>query len=129
MAGFVVAIAIGNGAALGTGTLTFTNGDLLGTATETFANAINLSTSGSTTTFAAATGTTLHVTGGITYAGDNFVDIGAPGQDGEVLWGASPAGNNVGDTFDVLDGTLTAANSNLGIALDAITGTTVGSLV
>ena len=120
-------LAIGNGAALGTGTLTVTNGELLGTATETFANAINLSTSGSTTTFAAATGTTLDVTGAITYAGDNFVDIGAPGQDGEVLWGASPLGSNVGDTFDVLDGTLTAANSDLGVTLNAITGTTVAA--
>ncbi len=106
-------LAIGKGAALGTGILTAANGELLGTATETFANAINLSTSGSTTTFAAATGTTLDVTGAITYVGDNFVDIGAPGQDGEVLWGASPLGSNVGDTFDVLDGTLTAANSDL----------------
>ena len=34
---------------------------------------------------------------------------------------------NVGDTFDVLDGTLTAANSNLGITLNAITGTTVAA--
>ena len=113
--------------ALGTGALAFTNGELLGTATQTFANAINLSTSGSTTTVAAVTGTTLAVTGAITFGGDNFVDIGAPGRDGEVLWGGSPLGNNVGDTFDVLDGTLTAANSNLGIALDAITGTTVAS--
>ena len=107
--------------------LTAANGELLGTATETFANAINLSTSGSTTTFAAATGTTLDVTGAITYAGDNFVDIGAPGQDGEVLWGASPLGSNVGDTFDVLDGTLTAANSDLGVTLNVITGTTVAA--
>jgi fibronectin-binding autotransporter adhesin len=120
-------LAIGNGGALGTGALTFTGGELLGTASETFANAINLSTSGSTTTVAAATGTTLDVTGDITYAGDNFVDIGAPGQDGNVLWGASPLGSNVGDTFDVLDGTLTAANGNLGTTLNAITGTTVAA--
>ncbi len=77
---------------------------MLGTAIETLANAINLSTSGSTTTSAAATGTTLDVSGLITYAGGNAVDIGAPGQNGEVLWGASPGGNNVGDTFDVLTG-------------------------
>ena len=120
-------LAIGKGGALGTGALTFTGGELLGTATETLANAINLSTSGSTTTFAAATGTTLDVSGLITYAGGNAVDIGAPGQNGEVLWGASPGGNNVGDTFDVLDGTLTAANSNLGVTLNVITGTTVAA--
>jgi autotransporter-associated beta strand protein len=120
-------LAIGKAGALGTGALAFTNGELLGTATETFANAINLSTSGSTTTFAAATGTTLDVTGAITFAGNNFVDIGAPGQDGEVLWGASPNGSPTGDTFDVLDGTLTAANSNLGTTLNFIAGTTVAA--
>jgi autotransporter-associated beta strand protein len=120
-------LAIGNGGALGTGALTFTGGELLGTATETFAGAINPSTLGSTTTFAAATGTTLDVTGAITFAGNNFIDFGAPGQDGEVLWGSSPNASPTGDTFDVLDGTLTAANSNLGTTLNFIAGTTVAA--
>ncbi|MGH6796860.1 MAG: autotransporter-associated beta strand repeat-containing protein [Roseiarcus sp.] len=90
-------LAIGNGAALGTGTLTFANGELLATATATFANVLNLSASGSTTTFAAAHGATLTMTGGVTFAGGNTIDIGAPGQDGEVVWSGSPAGTAPGD--------------------------------
>jgi len=117
-------LAIGNGSALGAGTLTFTGGALLGTTSETFANAIDLSTSGSTTTFAAAPGTTLKLSGGVDFAGDNTVDIGAPGENGDVLWSSSPSGIAT-DTFDVLDGTLTAGNSNLDVILGAIAGTTV----
>jgi FG-GAP-like repeat len=120
-------LAIGKGGALGTGSLSFTGGELLGTATETFADPINLSTPGSTTTLAAATGTTLDLTGQITFDGNNVVDIGAPGQDGEVLWGGTPNGTSTGDTFDLLDGTLTAANSNLGTTLNAIMDTTVAA--
>jgi autotransporter-associated beta strand protein len=118
-------LAIGNASALGTGTLTFTSGELLGTTSETFANAIDLSTSGSTTTLAAAPGTTLTLTGGFTFAGNNTVQIGAPGQDGDVVWKGGPTGTATGDKFDVLDGTLTAGNLNLEITLNAIAGTTV----
>jgi autotransporter-associated beta strand protein len=118
------ALAIGNGAALGTGALNFSNGELLGTATETFANQIDLSASSATTTIAAAHGTTLKLTGAIVFAGTNFVDIGAPGQDGEVLWGGLPTGSG-GDIFDVRDGVLTAANGNLANTLEDIAGTTV----
>jgi autotransporter-associated beta strand protein len=118
-------LAIGNGGALGGGTLTFTGGELLGTATETFADPLNLSLSGSTTTFAAAHGTTLDLTGGVTFAG-NTVDIGAPGQDGDIIWSGVPFGSAT-DTFDVLDGTLTAGNSELEFLLLNITGTTVAA--
>jgi autotransporter-associated beta strand protein len=117
-------LAIGNASALGAEILSFTGGELLATATETFANPINVSTSGSTTTFAAATGAPFGVTGEVDFAGNNIVDIGAPGEDGDVLWGGSPSGSNVGDAFDVLDGTLTATNSNLGFTLHTITGAT-----
>jgi hypothetical protein len=118
-------LGIGKGTALGTGTLTVTSGELLGTATATVANSITLS-AGSTTTFAAAPGTTLNLTGGVDFIGNNTVDIGAPGENGEVLWSSAPSGNTT-DTFDVLDGTLTAANSELGLILNLINGTTVAA--
>jgi hypothetical protein len=118
-------LGIGKGAALGTGTLTVTSGELLGTATATVANSIALS-AGSTTTFAAAPGTTLNLTGGVDFVGNDTVDIGGPGENGEVLWSSSPSGDTT-DTFDVLDGTLTAANSELGFILNLINGTTVAA--
>ncbi len=94
------ALAIGNGAALGAGTLTFGAGEFLGTATETFANQIDLSAPGSTTTFAAAHGTTLKLTGAVTFTGSNIVDIEVPQRDragplGKFARRNSPAG----DTF------------------------------
>ena len=104
-------LGVGKATALGTGTLTFTSGELSGTATATVANSISLS-SGSTTTFAAAPGTTLNLTGGVDFLGNDTVDIGAPGENGEILWSSTPAGQAT-DTFDVLDGTLTAANTEL----------------
>jgi autotransporter-associated beta strand protein len=118
-------LAIGNGAALGTGALNFSNGELLGTATETFADAINLPGSSATTTIAAAHGTTLKLTGMVTFAGSNIVDIGGPGQDGDVLWGSLANGIPTGDVFDVRDGTLTSGTFDLGVLLALITGTTV----
>ena len=118
-------LGVGKATALGTGTLAFSGGELLGTATTAFANAINLS-SGSTTTFAAAPGTTLNLTGGVDFLGNDTVDIGAPGENGEILWSSIPAGQAT-DTFDVLDGTLTAANTELEVILNAINGTTVAA--
>jgi autotransporter-associated beta strand protein len=116
-------LAIGNGGALGTGTLNFTNGEFLGTATETFGDAISLSAD-STTTFAVAHGTTLKLTGGMTAAGSNTIDIGAPGQDGDVVWGASGLlVVTTGDVLDVRAGVLTAGSASLGAMLAAINTT------
>ena len=120
-------LAIGNGGALGTGALTFASGELLATATATVANGINLSTSGSTTTIVAAPDTTLTLSGALKLAGNNTVDLGAPGQDGKIVWKSAPVGTPTGDEVDVLGGTLTAGGSQLGAALGIFSGTTVAA--
>ena len=107
------ALAIGTGAALGAGTLTLAGGELLGTATETLANAIAFSPSGRTTTLAAATGTTLTMTGDVSVAADDTIDVGAPGQDGQIVWSGMPVGIGSENRFDVLGGLLTAGNAGL----------------
>jgi hypothetical protein len=56
-----------------------------GAASATFANTISLSASGATATIAAAPGATLSLTGALTLAGANTIDIGAPGQNGDIL--------------------------------------------
>ena len=72
--------------------LTVTNGELLGTASETLANALTFSTFGNSATFAAAPNTTLTLTGASTLAGNNTLDIGAPRQDGDILWKSTLGG-------------------------------------
>ena len=118
-------LAIGDGGALGTGTLSVANGELLGTASATVANPITLSAPGGAATFAAAPGTTLTLTGALTLAGENAIDIGTPGEDGDILWESTPVGALSGDTFDVLDGTVTAGSPDLEAVLSAFSGTTV----
>jgi hypothetical protein len=120
-------LAIGNGGALGSGNLATLAGELLGTATETFANQI-VESGGSTgtTTFAAAHGTTLTLTGVVYLEINEFpVTIGAPGQDGKIVWAGAPGIVEAGPVFDVRAGTLAAANSNLGNRLGSENGTTV----
>jgi fibronectin-binding autotransporter adhesin len=79
-------LAIGNGGALGTGTLSQSAGELLATANETLTNALTLSGS---VTFAAAHGTTLtEKAPSYSVLASSTLNFGAPGQDGTVIWGA-----------------------------------------
>ncbi|MBV9906375.1 MAG: autotransporter-associated beta strand repeat-containing protein, partial [Hyphomicrobiales bacterium] len=118
-------LAIGNSAALGTGALTVTKGELLGTVSETLANNIVFSTAGSAVTFAAMPNTTLTLTGALTLAGNDTIDIGASGQAGKIIWESAPGNAETGDKLDVLGGVLAAGGSQLGAALSAIAATTV----
>jgi FG-GAP-like repeat len=103
-------LAIGNGAALGTGRIYLTGGELLGTASETLINELSIS---GTTTIAAAHGTTLNETGFIDLSANSTLNFGAVGQDGVVVW--KPSGYSISTpfTFNVVAGTLKAANSFL----------------
>jgi autotransporter-associated beta strand protein len=117
-------LAVGSTGALGTAALNFTDGELLGTANAALGNPIN-PTFGSPATFAAVDGATLTLSGPVSFTGANSVNIGAPGQDGDVCWSGSADGAGGGDLLNVLDGTLTPGNSDLGLLLGAIGGTTV----
>jgi autotransporter-associated beta strand protein len=118
-------LAIGNSGALGTGPLTVTNGELLGTASETLANDTVFSASGSTVTLAAAPNTTLTLTGALTLAKNDTINIGTSGQAGKIIWESTPGNSQTGDKLDLLVGVLTAGGSELGAALSAISETTV----
>jgi autotransporter-associated beta strand protein len=118
-------LAIGNGAALGGGTVTLKGGELLGTATETVGNPIAFSPAGGTTTLAAADGTVLTLTGNINVATGGTIDIGAPGQDGQVTWSGEPAGIVSDVRLDVLGGLLAAGSSGLSSALADFVETSV----
>jgi fibronectin-binding autotransporter adhesin len=88
-------LAIGNGGALGTGTVTQGGGELLATANETLTNALSLS---GTSTLAAAHGKTLTVNAsGYSVSGDSTLNFGAPGQDGTVIWDAN--GGSISSPF------------------------------
>jgi autotransporter-associated beta strand protein len=77
-------LAFGNGAALGTGTVTESGGELLATANETLGNALTLS---GTSTIAAAHGTTLNEnSSSMNIAASSTLNFGAPGEDGTILW-------------------------------------------
>jgi autotransporter-associated beta strand protein len=111
-------LAIGNGAALGTGgTLYLVGGELLGTTTETFGNTITFDAADETAAIAAAHGTALTLTGNFAFDGSDTIDIGAAGQDGDVVWSSSLLGPNSNNSLDVMDGTLTAGSN----ALSALT--------
>jgi autotransporter-associated beta strand protein len=85
-------LAIGNGGALGSGTVAL-SGELLATANETLTNALSLT---GISTIAAAHGKTLNVDESVlTIAGDSTLNIGSVGEDGTVLWHTSTNGSSI----------------------------------
>jgi autotransporter-associated beta strand protein len=104
-------LAIGNAGALGTGTVSVTGGELLATANETLTN--NLQFSGSST-IAAAHGRTLNENASdIVINGSSTLNFGALGQDGVVIWHTSGSTITTPFTFNVVAGTLKAADNGL----------------
>jgi fibronectin-binding autotransporter adhesin len=91
-------LAIGNGGALGTGTVTQTGGELLATANETLTNLLALS---GTSTIAAAHGKTLTEKGDYNVLAGSTLNFGAPGQDGTIIWDA--AGGNTTSPFPAIN--------------------------
>ena len=81
-------LAIGSADALGTGAITMSGGELLGTADETIVDPLSFS---GTSTIAAAHGTTLaEDASNYSIAANTILNIGAPGQDGTILWHTNP---------------------------------------
>jgi autotransporter-associated beta strand protein len=104
-------LVFGNGGALGSGTVKLGGGELLANANETLTN--DLTFSGSST-IAAADGTTLNETAPtITINANSTLNFGALGQDGIVVWHTSAYGINLPFTFNVVAGTLKAADGGL----------------
>jgi autotransporter-associated beta strand protein len=101
-------LAMGNAAALVTGTVSMNGGELLATANETLTNALSLSGS---STFAAAHGTTLTETGFTNIGANSTLNFGALGQDGVVLWTPTGAAISTPVTVNVVAGTLKAGSS------------------
>ena len=103
-------LAIGNGSALGAGTVSMSGGELLGTANETLGNALVFS---GTSTIAAAHGTTLNKTGFGSIGTSSTLNFGAPGEDGVIVW--KPAGYSLSSpyTLNVVAGTLKAGSTFL----------------
>ena len=103
-------LAIGAAGALGTGAVSMSGGELLTTTNQTLTNALNFS---GTSTIAAAHGTTLDENSSAYTIDQNaIVNIGAPGEDGTVLWHSGPHDSS-GGSIDVQAGTLKAADPNL----------------
>jgi autotransporter-associated beta strand protein len=107
-------LAIGNGGALGTGTVTQEGGELLATANETLTNALSLS---GTSTIAAAHGKTLTETGLTSISPNSTLNFGAAGQDGVVVWHPTETETRTPFTFNVVAGTLKAASTLLDSAI------------
>jgi fibronectin-binding autotransporter adhesin len=105
-------VAIGNGGALGTGTLSQSGGELLATTNETLTNALFLSGA----TFAAAHGKTLiEKASSFSVLGNSTLNFGAPGQDGTVIWAAT--GGNISSPLPAINveaGTLKGGNNQFG---------------
>jgi hypothetical protein len=76
-------LEIGSGAALGTVGILAYGGEFLGTTTETVANDISFD---GPSTFAAASGTTLTLSGNSSIYSPAMITIGAPGDTGTVVW-------------------------------------------
>ena len=120
-------LALGNGGALGSSSVTMNGGELLATGSETVGNNITLPAAVSAT-IAAAHGTTLVATGQWTLGGDygNTLNIGAPGQDGTVV--AQLAGTNINNGVPAIHvgaGTLKAGTVALPAMLGLASGTTI----
>lgn len=104
-------LAIGNGGALGAGTVSVTGGELLATANETLSNALTFS---GAPTIAAAHGTTLNENATNWAIGvGTTLNVGSAGEDGTILWHTG-SGSSVGVGFSlhVQAGTLKAADTN-----------------
>jgi autotransporter-associated beta strand protein len=119
-------LAIGNGGALGTGTVSQDGGELLATANETLTNALTLSGS---VTIAAAHGKTLNVDEStVTIGADSTLNIGSVGEDGTILWHTSDNGSSVTAPFlgvHVQAGTLKDGDGQLSFLLENAEQTTV----
>jgi autotransporter-associated beta strand protein len=96
-------LAIGNGGALGGGTVGLNFGELLAIANETLTNALSLS---GTPTIAAAHGKTLTETGFTSFSANSTLNFGAVGQDGVIIWNQGTASINAPVTLNVVAGTL-----------------------
>jgi fibronectin-binding autotransporter adhesin len=110
-------LAIGAAGALGTGAIILSGGELLTTTNATIANALNFS---ATSTIAAVHGTTLNEDASAYDVSANaIVNIGAPGEDGTILWHTNAGASATGPIPIVVQaGTLKAADGNLGLLLD-----------
>ena len=102
-------LAFGNGGALG-GNVSLSGGELLASASETLSNGLSFS---GTSTIAAAHGTTLNVTASIVINENSTLNFGALGQDGVIVWHTSGDVISTPFTFNVVAGTLKAADSGL----------------
>jgi fibronectin-binding autotransporter adhesin len=114
-------LAVGNGGALGTGTVTQTGGELLGTANETLTNALTLS---GTSTIAAAHATMLtEKMSSYNIAANSTLIFGAPGQDGTVVWDGTDGDVTEPLPIQVRAGTLKGGNAAFGAFLE---GSSIG---
>ena len=104
-------LAFGNGAAFGTGTVTLSGGELLATANETVTNELDFT---GTSTIAAAHGMTLNENASsINIAVNATLNFGAVGQDGVVIWHTQDYDIATPFAFNVVAGTLKAADGGL----------------
>jgi autotransporter-associated beta strand protein len=119
-------LAIGNGAALGTGTVTDGSAELLATANETVTNDLVLSGS---STIAAAHGKTLNEDSSFyTIDANSTLNFGAPGDDGTILWHTGNASINLPDpVIDVQAGTLKGADSEFTFLISGAPQVTVAA--
>ena len=118
-------LAIGAADALGTGAITMSGGELLGTADETIVDPLSFS---GTSTIAAAHGTTLaEDASNYSIAANTILNIGAPGQDGTILWHTNPGttGGSGDGSLNVQAGTLKAADEDFSLLVDNSPPTTV----
>ena len=111
-------LAIGAADALGTGAIRLSGGELLTTANETITDALNFS---GTSTIAAAHGTTLNENvSKDSFAANTILKIGAPGEDGAILWPTNELGGGLPSALDVRAGTLKSGDGQLSLLLDAV---------
>jgi autotransporter-associated beta strand protein len=111
-------LAIGAADALGTGAIKLSGGELLTTANETITDALNFS---GTSTIAAAHGTTLNENASKdSFAANTNLNIGAPGEDGTILWHTNELGGGLPSAIDIRAGTLKSGDGQLSLLLDAV---------
>jgi autotransporter-associated beta strand protein len=109
-------LAIGVADALGTGAIRLSGGELLTTANETITDALNFS---GTSTIAAADGTTLNEeASNDSLTANTFLNIGAPGEDGTILWHTNDLGGVRASAIDIRAGTLKSGDGELSLLLD-----------
>jgi autotransporter-associated beta strand protein len=116
-------LAIGAADAAGTGAISLAGGELLTTANEVISDPLDFS---GTSTIAAAHGTTLNEEASSdVFTANAVLNIGAPGEDGTILWHTNELGGVRASAIDIQAGTLKSGDGQLSLLLDDAGQTTI----